>query len=170
MGKISIKDYYCLSETYWWQGFLLVCLFFFLNTKARSVWNSTHDEESIIRLVAQGALKVLSQMKIMYLNCICIMDIVEIRSLFLMSVTPSAMCVRTNFLPVAKRQIETKSGWSWVCEQGSNEDVLVLSAVGGHRPYSKWSHLGFTKSLIFEILKELIPCDCTLKSSLNCRR
>lgn len=59
----------------------------FFYTKARSVWNSRHDEESVIRLVAQGVLKVLNQIKITYLNCICIMDRVEIRSLFLMSVT-----------------------------------------------------------------------------------
>lgn len=70
---------------------LLVLVFgFFFYTKARSVWNSRHDEESIIRLLAQGVLKVLNQIKITYLNCICIMDRVEIRTLFLMSMTSSA--------------------------------------------------------------------------------
>lgn len=34
---------------------------------------------------------------------------------------------KTNFLPVAKKKIETKSGWGLVCEQRSNEDVAVLS-------------------------------------------
>lgn len=80
-------------------------------------------------------------MKIMYLNCICIMDIVEIRSLFLRSVTSSATCARANLLPVAKRKVEAKSGWSLVCEQSSNEDVVVLSAQGGSHPYSKWSRV-----------------------------
>lgn len=80
-------------------------------------------------------------MKIMYLNCICIMDIVEIRSLFLMSVTSSATYARANLLPVAKRKVETKSGWSLVCEQSSNEDAVVLSAQGGSHPYSKWSRV-----------------------------
>lgn len=58
-----------------------------------------------------------------------------------MSVTSSAMCARANFLPVAKRKTEAKSGWSLVCEQSSNEDVVVLSAQGGSHRYSKWSHV-----------------------------
>jgi len=43
-------------------------------------------------------------MKIIYLNCICITDRVEIGCLFLMSVTSSAVCARAHFLPVAKKE------------------------------------------------------------------
>lgn len=75
----------------------------FFYTKARSVWNSRHDEESVIRLVAQGVLKVLNQIKITYLNCICIMDRVEIRSLFLMSVTSSANACESQLSTCGKK-------------------------------------------------------------------
>lgn len=34
---------------------------------------------------------------------------------------------KPNFLPVAKRKTEAKSGWGLVCEQCSNEDVVVLT-------------------------------------------
>lgn len=86
------------------RGFSACLLvFFFFYTKARSVWNSRHDEESIIRLVAQGVLKVLSQIKITYLNCICIMDRVEIRTLFLMSVTSSANACESQLSTCGKK-------------------------------------------------------------------
>lgn len=75
----------------------------FFYTEGRSVWNSRHDEESIIRLVAQGVLKVLNQIKITYLNCICIMDRVEIRSLFLMSVTSSANACESQLSTCGKK-------------------------------------------------------------------
>lgn len=79
----------------------------FFYTKGSSVWNSRHDEESVIRLVAQGVLKVLNQIKITYLNCICIMDRVEIRSLFLMSVTSSANACESQ-LPTCGKKSKLK--------------------------------------------------------------